>query len=50
MMSIEDKRIRKNEMVRIRRATSKNSVMDTGMSEPDSVTVLQTLGVYIHYI
>ena len=36
-MSIEDKRVRKNEMARIRRATSKNSVMDTGMSEPDSV-------------
>jgi hypothetical protein len=37
IMSIEDKRVRKNEMARIRRATSKNSVMDTGMSEPDSV-------------
>ena len=37
IMSIEDKRVRKNEMARIRRANSKNSVMDTGMSEPDSV-------------
>ena len=37
MMSIEDKRVRKNEMARIRRANGKNSVMDTGMSEPDSV-------------
>ena len=37
IMSIEDKRVRKNEMARIRRANGKNSVMDTGMSEPDSV-------------
>ena len=40
IMSIEDKRVRKNEMARIRRATSKNSVMDTEQTErtePDSV-------------
>jgi hypothetical protein len=37
IMSIEDKRVRKNEMARIRRANSKNVVVDTGMSEPDSV-------------
>ena len=37
IMSIEDKRVRKNEMARIRRANSKNVVMDTGMPEPDSV-------------
>ena len=38
LMSADDKRIRKNEMARIRRANGKqNSVVDTEMPEPDSV-------------
>ena len=37
-MSADDKRIRKNEMARIRRANGKqNSVVDTEMVESDSV-------------
>ena len=37
LMSVEDKRNRKNEMVRIRRENGKNSVVDTEMTEPDDV-------------
>ena len=38
LMSADDKRIRKNEMARIKRANGKqNSVVDTEMPEPDSV-------------
>ena len=36
-MSADEKRNRKNEMARIRRANGKNSVTDTEMPEPDSV-------------
>jgi hypothetical protein len=36
-MSADEKRNRKNEMTRIRRANGKNSVVDTEMPEPDSV-------------
>ena len=36
-MSADEKRNRKNEMARIRRANGKNSVVDTEMPEPDSV-------------
>ena len=36
-MSADEKRNRKNELARIRRANSKNVPMDTEMSEPDSV-------------
>ena len=37
LMSADEKRNRKNEMARIRRANGKNSVVDTEMPEPDSV-------------
>ena len=37
LMSADEKRDRKNAMARIRRANGKNSVVDTEMSEPDSV-------------
>jgi hypothetical protein len=37
LMSADDKRNRKNEMARIRRANGKNSVVDTEMHEPDNV-------------
>ena len=37
LMSADEKRNRKNEMTRIRRANGKNSVVDTETSEPDSV-------------
>ena len=40
IMSIEDKRVRKNEMARLKRANAKNPVMDTEQTErtePDSV-------------
>ena len=37
LMSADDKRNRKNELARIRRANGKNSVTDTEMPEPDSV-------------
>ncbi len=36
-MSADEKKNRKNELARIRRANTKNSVTDTEMSEPDSV-------------
>ena len=36
-MSADEKRNRKNEMARIRRANGKNSVVDTEMPEPDNV-------------
>jgi hypothetical protein len=36
-MSADEKRNRKNELARIRRANGKNSVMDTEIPEPDSV-------------
>ena len=36
-MSADEKRNRKNELARIRRANSKNVPMDTEMTEPDSV-------------
>jgi len=36
-MSADEKRNRKNELVRIRRANGKNAVVDTEMPEPDSV-------------
>ena len=37
LMSADEKRNRKNEMARIRRANGKNSVVDTEMHEPDNV-------------
>jgi hypothetical protein len=37
LMSADEKRNRKNEMARIRRANGKNSVVDTEMPEPDNV-------------
>ena len=37
LMSADEKRNRKNELARIRRANGKNSVVDTEMPEPDSV-------------
>jgi hypothetical protein len=37
LMSADEKRNRKNEMARIRRANGKNSVVDTSMTEPDNV-------------
>ena len=37
LMSADEKRNRKNELARIRRANAKNSVVDTEVSEPDSV-------------
>ena len=37
LMSADEKRNRKNELARIRRANAKNSVTDTEMPEPDSV-------------
>jgi hypothetical protein len=37
LMSADEKRNRKNEMARIRRANGKNAVVDTEMPEPDSV-------------
>ena len=38
LMSADEKRNRKNELARIRRANGKNSVTDTEMSEPNSVS------------
>ena len=37
LMSADEKRNRKNELARIRRANGKNAVVDTEMPEPDSV-------------
>ena len=37
LMSVDEKRDRKNAMARIRRANGKNSVVDTEIPEPDSV-------------
>jgi len=37
LMSADEKRNRKNELARIKRANAKNSVTDTEMPEPDSV-------------
>ena len=37
LMSADEKRNRKNELARIRRANTKNSVTDTEMPEPDNV-------------
>ena len=37
LMSADEKRNRKNELARIRRANTKNSVTDTEIPEPDSV-------------
>jgi len=37
LMSADEKRNRKNEMARIRRANGKNAVVDTEMPEPDNV-------------
>ncbi len=34
-MSADEKRIRKNEMARIKRANGKNSVVDTELPEPE---------------
>jgi hypothetical protein len=38
LMSADEKKNRRNELVRIRRANAKNSVTDTEMPEPDSVS------------
>jgi hypothetical protein len=37
LMSADEKKNRKNELARIRRANGKNAVVDTEMTEPDSV-------------
>ena len=37
LMSVDEKRNRKNEMTRIRRANGKNSVVDTEIPESDNV-------------
>ncbi len=39
LMSVVEKRNRKNELVRIRRVNGKNSVTDTEMSEPESYNI-----------